>query len=87
MASYHNNATSSSEASKSRERERDEDEDEDEDEGEGEEDWEDAEPDREEIQVVSLFDDTLFPTAKSMLDYCKERYKFDFISIRDRHSQ
>jgi protein arginine N-methyltransferase 3 len=54
----------------------------DRDEGE----WEDAEPDEESIEVVSLFDDTVFGNAKTMLDYCKERYNFDFISIQKQHS-
>jgi hypothetical protein len=53
----------------------------------GEEDWEDAEPDEEQIQVVSLFDDRIFTDARSMLDYCKERYLFDFTSVQKQHSQ
>jgi len=44
--------------------------------------WEDAEPDQEEIQVTSLFDDKTFPDAKSMIEYCKENYDFDFVSVQ-----
>jgi protein arginine N-methyltransferase 3 len=50
-----------------------------------EEGWEDAEPDQEELQFVSLFDDKTFPDAKSMIDYCKESYQFDLISIIKQH--
>jgi hypothetical protein len=49
--------------------------------------WEDAEADEEEVQVVSLFDEKVFDNAKSMLEYCKERYSFDFISVQRQHSQ
>ncbi|KIW04003.1 uncharacterized protein PV09_04830 [Verruconis gallopava] len=48
--------------------------------------WEDAEPDEEKIQILSLFDDRIFNDAKSMLDYCKERYHFDFISVQKQHN-
>ena len=48
--------------------------------------WEDAEADEESIQVMSLFDDKVFNNAPSMLDYCKERYNFDFISVQKQHS-
>ncbi|KAF2426535.1 S-adenosyl-L-methionine-dependent methyltransferase [Tothia fuscella] len=46
---------------------------------EEEEGWEDAEPDQEDLQVVSLFDEKTFPDAKSMIEYCKENYGFDFL--------
>lgn len=49
--------------------------------------WEDAEPDEESVQFVSLFDDKVFNDAKSMLEYCKERYNFDFISVQKQYSQ
>jgi hypothetical protein len=52
-----------------------------------EEGWEDAEPDEEQIPIVSLFDDRVFTDARSMLEYCKERYHFDFISVQRQHSQ
>lgn len=55
---------------------------------EGEEgEWEDAEADEENIQVTSLFDDKVFPSAEEMLDYCKEKYGFDFVSLQRQHSQ
>jgi protein arginine N-methyltransferase 3 len=50
-----------------------------------EEGWEDAEPDNEDLSFVSFFDEKVFPDAISMLDYCKESYHFDFISIQKEH--
>lgn len=47
-----------------------------------EEGWEDAEPDHENLQLVSLFDETTFPDAQSMIEYCKEKYGFDFIGVQ-----
>jgi protein arginine N-methyltransferase 3 len=47
-----------------------------------EEGWEDAEPDQEDLQVVSLFDEKTFPDALSMIGYCKEKYNFDFIGVQ-----
>jgi protein arginine N-methyltransferase 3 len=44
--------------------------------------WEDAEPDQEELQIVSLFDDKVFSDAKSMIEYCKEKFGFDFLGVR-----
>jgi protein arginine N-methyltransferase 3 len=44
--------------------------------------WEDAEPDEEELQIVSLFDDNVFSDAKSMVEYCKEKYGFDFVGTQ-----
>jgi protein arginine N-methyltransferase 3 len=44
--------------------------------------WEDAEPDQEDLQIVSLFDDKVFPDAKSMVEYCKEKFGFDFVGIQ-----
>lgn len=46
--------------------------------------WEDAEPDEEQDQIVSLFDDKVFANTLSMLNHCKEKYNFDFLSIRDK---
>ncbi|KAL0254492.1 Ribosomal protein arginine N-methyltransferase rmt3 [Diplodia seriata] len=48
----------------------------------GEEDWEDAEPDVEEIRVVGLFDDHVFPDVKQMIEDCKKRYSFDFVGVQ-----
>lgn len=50
----------------------------------GEEGWEDAEPDVEEIRVVSLFDDQVFPDVKQMIEDCKKRYNFDFTGIQKK---
>lgn len=51
-------------------------------------DWEDAEPDEEDdLQVVSFFDNEVFKNARAMLDYSRERYNFDFMSIQKQHSQ
>lgn len=50
-----------------------------------EEGWEDAEPDNEELSFVSFFDEKTFPDAISMLEYSKEKYQFDFISIQKEH--
>jgi len=46
--------------------------------------WEDAEPDVEQNQIVSLFDGTVFTDVLPMLNYCKDKYNFDFLSIRDK---
>jgi protein arginine N-methyltransferase 3 len=50
-------------------------------------DWEDAEPDEEQIQVIGLFDDVVFSNAQTMLGYCKEKYDFDFVAVQKQHSQ
>ncbi|EOD43380.1 putative protein arginine methyltransferase protein [Neofusicoccum parvum UCRNP2] len=50
----------------------------------GDEGWEDAEPDVEEIQVVSLFGDDVFPDVKQMIDDCNKRYNFDFIGVQKK---
>ena len=43
--------------------------------------WLDVDPDRDEgVAVVSLFDDTVFPDAQSMLNHCKDKYDFDFVA-------
>lgn len=47
-----------------------------------EEGWEDAEPDQESLQFVSLFDDKTFPDAKSMIEYVKEKFGFDFLKLQ-----
>lgn len=46
--------------------------------------WEDAEPEEEQLRVVSLFDAEIFPNILSMLEYCKAKYNFDFLKIRDQ---
>ena len=45
--------------------------------------WEDAEPDEEEVSIVSLFSDRAFLNVPSMLQHCKEAYDFDFLKVRD----
>lgn len=49
---------------------------------EEDEDWEDLEPDVEEVAVQSLFDEKVFPDARSMLQYCLNAYQFDFLKVR-----
>ncbi len=43
--------------------------------------WQDAEPDEECLEVVSLFDDAIFPGAEAMLEHCKIRYHFSLIKV------
>ena len=41
--------------------------------------WLDVGPDEEEkVEILSLFDDEVFPDALSMLDHCKHKHGFDF---------
>jgi type I protein arginine methyltransferase len=46
--------------------------------------WEDAEPDEEETQFISLLDDEVFTDIMSMLNHCKDKYHFDFLEVRQR---
>lgn len=46
--------------------------------------WEDAEPDEEETQFISLLDDEVFTDIMSMLNHCKENHNFDFLEVRQR---
>lgn len=39
---------------------------------------------QEAVSVVSLFDDRVFPDAPAMLAYCRDRFGFDFVAVRDR---
>src|SRR5690606_10974757 len=49
--------------------------------------WQDVEPDEEEnTVVVSLFDEATFPNAKAMLDYCREKFSYDFLETCRRLS-
>ena len=48
--------------------------------GDGE--WEDLEPDEENISVISLFSDLSFPDVPSMLQHCKDEHAFDLVKIR-----
>jgi protein arginine N-methyltransferase 3 len=47
-------------------------------------DDDDDDDEREEVSVVSLFDDRVFPDAPSMLAYCRDKFGFDFVAVRDR---
>jgi type I protein arginine methyltransferase len=49
--------------------------------------WQDAEPDQERVEILSLFDDQKFLDIKSMLDYCKDKYNFDLLDINNRLSE
>ncbi len=42
------------------------------------------EEEQENVSVVSLFDDSVFPDAVSMVACCKMKHGFDFIAVRDR---
>jgi hypothetical protein len=44
----------------------------------------DDEGEQETVQVISLLDDQIFADALSMISYCKEKYSFDFLAVRDR---
>ena len=46
--------------------------------------WQDIEPDQEQISVLSFFDDVTFPNANEMLDYSREKYGFDFLATQRR---
>jgi protein arginine N-methyltransferase 3 len=46
--------------------------------------WEDAEPDEENTQFISLLDDEVFMDIHAMLNHCKQKYNFDFLEIRQR---
>ena len=46
--------------------------------------WEDAEPDNEITQFVSLLDKEVFTDINSMLEHCKSKHNFDFLAIRQR---
>ncbi|KAJ4307093.1 Ribosomal protein arginine N-methyltransferase rmt3 [Collariella sp. IMI 366227] len=45
---------------------------------------EDDDEEQEQVEVVSLLDEKVFPDAPSMLAYCKDKFGFDFIAVRDR---
>ena len=39
---------------------------------------------QEQVSIVSLLDDSVFQDALSMLAHCKNKFGFDFLSVRDR---
>ncbi|KAI2626812.1 S-adenosyl-L-methionine-dependent methyltransferase [Xylaria nigripes] len=49
-----------------------------------EEGWDDVEGDEENLEVISLLDDRVFPDVNSMLAHCKDKHHFDFLSVRRR---
>jgi hypothetical protein len=49
--------------------------------------WQDAEPDQERVEILSLFDDQKFLDIKSMLSYCKDKYSFDLLDVQKRLSK
>lgn len=52
---------------------------------EDDEGWDDVEQDEEEkVEVISLLDDKVFPDVLSMLEYCKEKFGFDFLAVRQK---
>lgn len=47
--------------------------------------WNDVEEDEEEtLEVISLLDDRVFPDVASMLEHCKDKHNFDFLSVRQK---
>ena len=50
----------------------------------GDDQWEDLEPDQEDINVISLFSEENFPDVNSMLQHCKDRHDFDLVKIRNQ---
>ena len=49
---------------------------------ENEEEWEDAEPEEQEnLRVVSLFDDEVFPDVPSMTQHCTDVYDFNLVAV------
>jgi type I protein arginine methyltransferase len=52
---------------------------------EDDEGWDDVEQEEEEkIEVISLLDDKVFPDVTSMLTYCKDKFGFDFLVVRQK---
>ncbi|RKF59117.1 Ribosomal protein arginine N-methyltransferase rmt3 [Erysiphe neolycopersici] len=49
-----------------------------------EEEWKDIEPDQEVVNFISLFDNQEFTDIFAMFNYCREKYGFDFLEIRQR---
>lgn len=41
------------------------------------EEWQDAEPDQEKLEFLSLFDDAVFSSFEAMLEHCKITFEFD----------
>lgn len=46
-----------------------------------EDSWEDVKPDLEDVTVVCLFDDTLFPDVRTMIQHCRETHGWDIATV------
>ena len=44
--------------------------------------WEDVEPDVEQLTVISLFSESKFSDVSSMLQHCKDEHDFDLVRIK-----
>ncbi len=49
-----------------------------------EDDWDDIEPDQEDIKVIDFFSDEAYPNAKSMIENCKKQHGFDFTEVQKK---
>jgi len=54
---------------------------------ENDEGWEDVHEDIEEVAIMSLFDDKVFPNVIDMFEHCKEKYGFDVWQLRKDHGK
>jgi hypothetical protein len=50
----------------------------------GQAEWQDMEPDVEENEFTSLFDKEKFKDVNAMLQYCKDKYHFDFVLVQSK---
>lgn len=48
--------------------------------------WNDVEDDSEPVSIQCLLSDEMFPSAKSMIEHCKDKLDFDFVKIQKDHS-
>ncbi|CAG8978088.1 hypothetical protein HYALB_00000760 [Hymenoscyphus albidus] len=46
--------------------------------------WEDAEPEEDTTQFISLMDDEVFSDINQMLKHCKEKHNLDFLDLRQK---
>jgi len=52
--------------------------------GHGQQEWEDLEPDQEETEFISLFDDEKFTSVNAMIEHMKDKYHFDLAAVQDQ---
>jgi protein arginine N-methyltransferase 3 len=52
--------------------------------GHEQQEWEDLEPDQEETEFISLFDDEKFTSVNAMIEYMKNKYHFDLAAVQDQ---